>query len=560
MKVTGITKMERGVKKKEFAFALLAAVITFLIYWGALKNGFVNWDDPGYILENPNLESFKFKWIFTELFFSNWHPLTTLSYVIDFQVWGLNPFGYHLENVILHAINTFLVAILAIRLVELKSLRKELALFAGFFSGLLFGLHPLHVESVAWISERKDVLSALFFFLAILTYIKYSSTHRRASFYFTIIFFSLALMSKAMAITLPLVLILLDFYPLERLTLKNAGKVVLEKIPFFALSAFTAILTILAQQKSTALVSLKSYSLLERTGLAIRGYVFYLYKTFLPFNLSPFYPRPSEAELFDSVFFVSLFIILGLTVQCLILLRKKVFLVSWLYFLCTLLPVIGIMQVGNQAAADRYIYIPSVSIFILAGIGLGLLYSKTKRRSFRTVAVASFLIFIPLSYLTIKQIAIWKDSITLWNHAIELYPDKIDIAYYNRGLAHDKEGRFEQALSDYTKSIAANPQYVDAYVNRGIIYGELSEFDRALTDFNKAASINPNFVNTFLNRGTAYLSLQRFELAISDFLKVLELEPDNAIANYNLGLAYSSLGDSQKSFFYFQKASQLGLR
>ncbi|MBI1912239.1 MAG: tetratricopeptide repeat protein [Deltaproteobacteria bacterium] len=553
--------MECNIKRQNIVFALPAAIITFLMYLGSLRNGFVNWDDPGYILENPNLASFNFKWIFTELFYSNWHPLTTLSYVIDFNVWGLNPFGYHLENVILHAINTFFVAVLTMRLVELKSAQKGLIIFAGLFSGLLFGLHPLHVESVAWISERKDVLCGFFFFLTILSYIKYCSTNSVVSFLSSLIFFSLALMSKPMAITLPVVLMLIDFYPLERFSFKNIGKIVVEKIPFFALSLISAILTVLAQQKSTALVSLKSYSILERIGLAVRGFGFYLYKTVLPFNLSPFYPRPSEAELFNSVFLISLLVIIALTVLCLIFLKKKIFLASWLYFLITLIPVIGIIQVGNQAAADRYTYIPSASLFILAGVALGLLYSKGEKKSFRIIiAVLSFLFFIPLSYLTVKQIAVWKDSVTLWSHAIKVYPDKIEIAYYNRGLAYDREGRFDSALSDYTKAIAAYPEYVDAYVNRGIVYGELNELGKAIEDFNKAAEINPAYANTFLNRGTAYISLQRFDLAVADFQKVLELQPDNAIANYNLGLAYSRLGDNPRASVYFQRASQLGLR
>ncbi|MBI5888945.1 MAG: tetratricopeptide repeat protein [Deltaproteobacteria bacterium] len=527
---------EQIIKKRAafvlWAFAALSAIITFLVYLPSLKSGFVNWDDPGYVYENPYIRTLGadfWKWAFTTPVQSLWHPLTLASYAINHAIWGIDPFGYHFDNVLFHSINTLLVFFLTIRLMEsagVRGLYSFKAICAGLTTALLFGLHPLHVESVSWISERKDVLSALFFLLSILAYLRYVPEKKKSYYFAALVLFVLALLSKPMAVTLPAALLIIDFYPLKRLG-KDLKKAIIEKLPFFALSAVISAVAVWAQNKSGALAGVEIYSFTDRAAVAVRAIGFYLYKTVLPLDLAPYYPAPLRDELFGAPFAAALIALILITVFCVFMRKKKpVFLAAWFYFLVTLLPVSGIMQVGGQAAADRYMYIPSLSLFVLAGVLVGFVLTRFQvdMRSKTCVAVAAVILAVLacLSVLTIRQEAVWKDSVTLWSREIAIYPERVFIAHYNRARTFQEQEKNNEALKDYTTAIRLNPGYKDSYLNRGVILGKLGRMDAAISDFNT----------------------------------VLRLDPSDIDAYANLATAYSMLGDRERAAFYMVRARQ----
>ena len=542
-----------------------AALVTLAVYLPALKNGFVNWDDNLYVYENLRIRSIDLgflKWILTEVIIRNWHPLTMLSHAVDYALWGLNPMGHHLTSIIGHGLNTFLVALLCFRLATrahtpLKRLGPG-ALATGVAAALLFGLHPLHVESVAWVSERKDVLSALFFLLSLLAYLKYTSgvsggSGRRFNYAASLVLFALALMSKPMAISLPIVLLILDYYPLERLLFKDGrdgwarwGRVLLEKLPFFALSGASAVVTLWAQHG--VIQPLEAVAFTERVAVAVRGYAFYLYKMLLPVRLAPIYPLPWEGELFNLWFFASIALLVAITAFCIYMAvypakKRRVFLAAWLYYLVMLLPVIGLVQVGRQAAADRYTYLPSLGLFMLAGLGAGLLFEKWIRA--RTVVIAVMVMVSALmAYTTVRQTGVWKDSITFWSYQINIYPDRVPIAHANRGAALYDLGDFRRAMEDFDTAIALKPEYAKSYINRGKTLQKLGDFRRAIEDFDTAIALSPEYAQAYVGRGLAYAKSRsrRIPRAIEDFTKALEIDPGLKKTYYDRAIAYSILG------------------
>lgn len=541
------------------ALAIFSAVITFLIYIPSLSNDFVTWDDQLYITENPMIKHLDFafiKWVFTHAAVSNWHPLTMISHAVDYAIWGMNPMGHHLTGIIFHALDTMLVFILALKLSEIAIKKAGSTLnpfIIGVIAALLFGLHPLHVESVTWISERKDVLSAFFFILSILAYLKYNEGQKKALFYVLTLFsFVLALMSKPMAISLPFVLLIIDFYPLERLTLNNIIKALVEKIPFFILSQVSALLTIWAQK--SALSPIDSYPLIKRIAVAVRAYAFYLYKTFIPIDLAPFYPMPEPGNFFNSIFIISLIFIVSLTILALLFIKKKrIFFAVWAYFIITLVPVIGIVQVGSQAAADRYMYLPSLGIFILVGVAIANIARAMKKPVAATVAI-SLAIILVLSLFTGRQEAVWTDSITLWSHELNLFPERIPLVYNNRGLGFKKAERYQEAIADFTKAIELNRAYMSPYFNRAFTYQKIGNIQQAIEDYNLALALDPKFAKSYMQRGVAYGSLGDFNQALSDFNKALELDPEDGYSYLNRGVVFLELGEYQQSIEDFKKA------
>lgn len=372
--------------KKAFLLALTVACLTFVVYIPSLWNGFAGvWDDRNYVIDNPYIRTLDFsffKWASVSVVNSTWHPLTMFSYALDYRFWKLNPFGYHLTNIIFHSANTFLAFIVAANLAikaqlagksGLKEGMTRKALAVGLITALLFGLHPLHVESVSWISERKDVLSAFFFFAAVLVYLRWVESGSILLYVLTLLLYVFALLSKPMAISLPVVLIIIDYYPLRRL---DKARSLASKIPFLLLGAVSAWVTIVSHE-GQAIMPLIRHPLSARIMVAVRAYVFYLYKMALPIDLAPFYPMPDKITPFSIEFILSFLIFGAITAYCLFNGGKRRFLLAaWAYYLVTLLPVIGLMQVGMQAAADRYAYLPSMGPFILIGAGFAHLMEK----------------------------------------------------------------------------------------------------------------------------------------------------------------------------------------
>ncbi|HXI09549.1 MAG TPA: tetratricopeptide repeat protein [Thermodesulfobacteriota bacterium] len=581
-----------------YGAAILIALATLGAYLPSLGNGFVNWDDSIYFLDNSRIRSLDagfLKWVFLHVVNSNWHPLTMISYAVDYSLWGYDPRGWHLVNIVFHALNTFLVFFLAFRLVSLRATEGSSVPFvAAVFTAVLFGLHPVHVESVSWVSERKDVLCGFFFVLTLLAYLRYAGKDSEGgAFYYALalVLFALALLSKPMAVTLPVVLLILDYYPLERLNGENALRRLLEKAPFFFLAVLSAALTVYAQASSGAFMTFENYPLVMRVFVSVRSFIFYLYKMAFPLWLSPCYPPPMKASLLNAGFIASLVLIAAITVFTVRRAkRNRSMLACWLFYVVTLLPVSGILQVGGQAAADRYTYIPGLAPFLLLGVGAGVLIE----RRFRVILPAALLITGLLAAKTVTQQAVWKDSVTLWTTAIDQYPMSVPLIYNNRGLAYRKLKDYPAALADFDRALSINPGFYYSYVNRGLVRGDMSEFDAAIADFGRAVSLKPDYAEAYYyraiaefnkglfpevfadlteaiklkpgyadaysKRGLAHYSLGHYESALEDFSKAASLEPANGAVFYNLGLAASKAGADATAAESFKRARELGYK
>ena len=578
--------MKKPMRVQYFA-AGTAALLTFLVFLPALRNGFVNWDDNIYIYENSFIRTLNFDMFVSAISdlqtVSNWHPLTWISHALDYALWGLNPLGHHLTNNILHAANTFVVVLLVMRLLEIASHDSRsvvddsrftihdsrFKLIAAATTGLLFGIHPLHVESVAWISERKDVLCAFFFLLSLYAYLGYTRSGgkgiRDRRYLASLGFFVLALLSKPMAVTLPLVLLILDWYPLGRATSFSALRgVVMEKLPFFAFSIVSSVMTVLAQGAEVQPMGTSPIS--TRLTIAATALVTYLRKMVLPLDLSPFYSYPQDVSFFALRYFLPVLLAIGITAAAgAVAGRRKIWPAVWGYYVLTLVPVLGIVHVGNQSMADRYTYLPSLGPFLIAGLALAFLYEKIatgeRRPAVRLlIPVLAAVICASMIYLTTKQTAVWKDSLTLWNYVIEMEPGKTFFSYNNRGIAYSDIGQYDRALEDYNKVIAMNPYYSRAYNNRGVVYSRQGLYDMAIEDFSKAIDLKPNFFDAYNNRGVAFDKAGRFEKAMEDFQKALVLNPGFERTYINRGVAYQRAGMLDKAIEDFNTALSINPR
>ncbi len=581
-------------RAKDFRVYLAGSVsvVTFLVYLAALRNDFINWDDGPYVYENPHIRSLNaafFKWAFFDFYESNWHPLTWVSHAVDYAVWGLNPLGHHLTNIILHAINAFLVVFLVIRLLEAwkerttrsgppSFLNERATLIAAGTTGLLFGLHPVHVESVAWVAERKDLLCALFFLLSIIAYTKYASgadkepvNSNRAPRFFNkhylaaLGLFILALLSKPMAVSLPAVLLILDWFPFHRIrSVRTLWAACAEKLPFIALSFFSSIITVLAQKAGGALSPIESIPVSIRLIVAVKALTAYLWKMLLPRDLVPFYSYPKNVSLLSLEYFLPLAIVIAVTAACIMVAKKRGLLLSaWSYYIVTLVPVLGIVQVGGQEMADRYTYLPALGPFLAAGIGAAWVWEKGRALPRlnpvvpRLSLVMAALAIGFLSYATMKQIRIWENGFVLWNYEIEKAPG-VPRAYNNRGLIYEKAGRPDKALEDFGTAIALDPSYAAAYNNRGMVFGKRGQFYEAIGDFETAIALDPSYSQAHNNLGVAYAKTGLFNKAFEQFNKTILLSQDFAMAYYNRGLLYLRTDQAEAAAADFKKSCELG--
>jgi protein O-mannosyl-transferase len=562
------------VKKKwniNHSLAGAAALATFLVYLAALHNDFVGWDDDHYVVENRHIRSFDaalFKWAFFAFSSSNWHPLTWISHALDYAIWGLNPLGHHLTNITLHAVNTFLVVLLVMRLLEavhgsqFTVHNSRFTLIAAGTTGLLFGLHPLHVESVAWVAERKDLLCALFFLLSMMTYANavrrmgHGAEGKRltpGALLPALCLFILALMSKPMAITLPVVLLILDWHPFGRLRSWGSMRdLIVEKAPFLVLSLASSVVTILAQRADGAIQSMEFASASTRLLVAAQSLVAYLRKMIWPLDLIPYYPYPKTASLLSPEYLSSIVLVIGITAGCIILVKnQKGWLTAWGYYIVTLLPVLGIVQVGNQAMADRYTYLPGLGPFLIMGLATAWTAEKVKTREGMaikiTAAGAALGVVIVLCSATLQQIGIWKNTITLWNYVIKKEPDGAPQAYNNRGLAFKNMGRMREAISDFNKAVALNPAYALAFNNRGTTYKQMGMFNEAIRDYTAAIALNPDYFRAYSNRAIAYGKIGRVDKATEDFNKALALNPSYSETYLNRAEFYGEAGMLDKA-------------
>jgi tetratricopeptide (TPR) repeat protein len=570
--------------------AISVAIVTFVVYLPALWNQFIYWDDNLYVYENYFIRSIDaqlFKSSFFSFHASNWHPLTWLSHAADYSLWGLNPLGHHLTNNILHSLNTFIVVLLLFRLLsvykerttalgETTVLDDQRILIAAGTTGLLFGLHPIHVESVAWVAERKDLLCALFFLLSIVSYTKYrggadntirnivKSLFLDKYYLLALIFFTLALLSKPMAVTLPVVLLILDWCVFKRIqSVKSFWTAITEKIPFIVLSLISSMLTVLAQKAGGAMLMMEIVPLSERLLVASRSLMAYLWKMIMPVNLTPYYPYPKDASLFSLEYVSAVVFAVVITLACLVMAkRQKVLLAAWGYYVVSLIPVLGIIQVGAQSMADRYTYLPSLGPFLLVGLITANTYGKVRnlgrlreilRLAFFFIALA---IMASLSYLTVRQIGIWKNSIVFWNYVIEKEPSKVPIAHYNLGFVYKNQGLLDMAIEQYRMAISIKKDYAEAYNNLGIVYKNQGLLDMAIEQYRMALSIKSDYAEAHNNLGIAYSHKRLYDMAIEQYRIALSMKPDDAEAHFNLGLAYLNKGNKDMARSEFE----LGLK
>ncbi len=581
-----------GKRLHRYYLAASVSAVTLMVYLVALQNKFVEWDDGDYASVNPHIRSLDlafFKWAFLHFFASNWHPLTWVSHALDYALWGLNPLGHHLTSIILHALNTLMVVVLVIRLLDVykESSRKKgpspflngvTTLIAAGTAGLLFGLHPLHVESVAWVTERKDLLCALFFLLSIIAYAKYAknaadeAAPNKSSLpffnkpYLVVLgFFVLALLSKPMAVTLPVVLLILDWHPFGRIrSLKTLQIACVEKLPLFLLSLASSLVTVFAQRAGGALSSVALTPLPTRVLVSAKALIAYLGKMIWPLNLVPFYPYPETASFASWEYFAPVALAAGIMAVSLIVARKqKIWLAAWGYYVATLLPVLGIVQVGGQSMADRYTYLPSLGPFLIIGLGAAWFWDKARAQKSLGPLVkllsgaAAVCMVIFLSLTTIQQISVWKDSLSLWNYVIAKEPE-VSFAYNNRGLTHDELGQFDQAIEDFDRAVALDPFDHEAYTNRGMLYGKLGQFEKAIEDFEKAIALNPAHPEAHNNLGIAFAKVGLVDKAFEQFNKTILIDQNQSMAYYNRGLLYSRTGDPEHAVPDYHKACDLG--
>ena len=570
-------------------FFLLFFFVVF-VFSGALNNDFVNWDDASFVDKNPMIQSFDSERLFqmaTSFHTGNWHPVTWLSHALDYRLFGSDPAGHHLTSILLHGVNVFLVFVLFRRLLTLaKTDFSSVNIFwVGMTAALLFGLHPLRVESVVWVSERKDLLCALFVLAGYLVYLSYAnasdSKSSRYQYGWVLFLFLCALASKPMAVTFPFILLLLDVYPLRRF----GRKAVLEKIPLFLMSLGLSLMTLMAQQQAGAMVSMEQLALADRGLNAVRSIVFYPMKVLWPVNLTALYPFPSQLTPVSLWFSGSLSLIVGVTVFCVWRAKKRqwFWLVAWLYYLVSLVPVLGIVQVGGQAAADRYTYLPTISFFLLAGLGLfrlGRVLGQSAVPRFLVGAWGAVLI-VGLMGLTQKQVKVWENAETLWWHAVQIFPDRLPRArlflgwaYLNRNalteaekefrtaleinpifvkaqnglaLVEYKRGRLESAEIKFNKALSLDSEFAGAYNGLGLVEYKRGRLESAEIKFNKALALDSKFVEARLNLGLVLFDLGRWSQAETQYLQALAQEPDSVEVHNNLGLLYYRQGRMQEA-------------
>lgn len=539
-------------KIKVCALALLVALITSAVYFPALQNSFVEWDDYQLVSENQNIRHINLKWIFTSVNLALWHPITMFSFAVDYAVWGLNPLGFHLTNIVFHALNAILVFILTVRLIEIKrtihcNYKTDIAPFksylTGFIIALLFGIHPLRVESVAWVSGRKDLLCAFFFLASLLTYLKYivCPSPKRFIFYaLCCLFFAMALMSKPMAVSLPLLLLILDFYPLNRFMFNKPKTILAEKLPFILLSFVSSVITVWTYHEEGAFQVVGTLPILERVLIAIWACIFYLIKMIWPFKLIPVYFYPSKIDFANFGYPTILFLIItlfGLTS----LIRGRLFLVIWCSYIIALIPVMGIVRPWGHAIADRYTYISTLIPFLLAGLVVNTVFERFSKKQFYASIIIGVSLFGILAVITIKQVSVWHDSVALWSHQIKYFPNSL--AYYNRGISFRNIGNYRQAMEDFDNAIKQVPRYAKAYVERGNIYDIWGNYNLSIINFGQAIEINPNYADAYYNRGLTFAKINDQIHALKDFSKAVELNPRFAEAYYNRGNVHLRSGN-----------------
>jgi Tfp pilus assembly protein PilF len=541
----------RGLVILVYAGLVLA---TAAAYQPVCNNGFVNYDDDKYVIHNANIKNGltlqSLYWAFTNQEASNWHPLTWISHILDYQFFQMNPLGHHLTNVLLHIINTLLLFYI---------LQKTTgALWPSAFTACLFAVHPLHVESVAWIAERKDVLSTLFGLLTIVAYIGYVKRPSITRYVLTTVLFASGLMAKPMLVTLPFVLLLLDYWPLKRPINSKLStlNMFLEKVPLFILAAISSVITYTVQKSSGAVTGTNILPLSARISNAMVSYISYIGKMIYPSGLAVLYPYPQESLPIWKVIAAAVLLVTitsGITLGAH---RQRYLLTGWLWYLGTLVPVIGIVQVGYQTMADRYTYLPSVGIFIIVAWSAAELLGK-KRTGRIVLAISSALILAALVICTRMQIGYWRDSVTLFEHAIDVTKNNYRI-HHALGLELILRGKVDEGISHYRRALEIMPENAEVHHILANALRRKGNINDAIEEYRLAVKYKSDNADALNDMGYTLLSQGNFDEAKAQFSEAIKIDPNHSYAL--TGLAQVFIKHPNPDFRNAEKAVELAER
>jgi tetratricopeptide (TPR) repeat protein len=547
--------------------ACLFLVVATLATYGDLRNHqFINYDDQLYVQDNPTVRAGLtlkgLSWAFTTIHAANWHPLTWLSFMVDSQLFGLHPGGFFLTNLLFHIANSLLLFLWLLYLTR--------TLGCSFLVAALFALHPLHVESVAWLAERKDVLSTFFWLLTMWAYVWYAERPRLGRYLLILVCFGLGLMAKPMLVTLPFVLLLLDYWPLGRLSLKGPGlaaaspkpgpgvalqRLVWEKSPLLVMSALSSAITFYAQKEAGATWNLQNLPISQRLANAMVAYVSYLGKMFWPAHLGVLYPLAGHNPPIWQAPAAGLALAV-LTLGALRQARRHPYLlVGWLWYLGTLLPVIGLVQVGMQAMADRYTYVPLIGLFIVVAYGMADLGARWRAPRF-LLPVGAGVVLSALMICTWMQVSYWRDSIPLYEHTLKV-ARRNPLIHNNLGLALAQQGKLDQAMAHYDEALRLDPDYPRPHNNLGLALAQQGKMEQAMAQYAEALRLAPDYAAAHNNLGLALARQGKWEQAMAHYAEALRLDPDDASAHHKLGLALDAQGKMEQAMAHYAEALRL---
>jgi protein O-mannosyl-transferase len=552
-----ITKTVRTQLVLRFAICAALIAITWAVFGQTVGHGFVNFDDPIYVSENDNVRAGLnwrgVAWAFTHIHSHNWHPLTTMSHMLDCQLFGLKPGAHHFVNVLLHSATAILLFFLLEQITGSPS--RTGTIWSSAFVAAVFAIHPLRVESVAWISERKDVLSGLFFVLTLLAYFYYTRKPNLGRYLTMSILFACGLMSKPMLVTVPIILLLLDYWPLERFSGSSATRLLIEKIPLGILSIASAAGTLVVQNEGVGLVRLEVLPLAWRITNALSAYLVYIWQTIWPANLALAYHHPGKLPGWQVAGAAALLIAVTLGVFAL---RKRgpYLMVGWGWYLIMLLPVIGLVQVGGQAHADRYTYLPQIGLCIAATWGIVDL-SKSWRYHRPVLGAAAAIIIGALAFGSAHQAWYWHDSERLWRHTLAVTSEN-DVAHLALGQLLVDQNRLDDAITELQTVVARHPNDVDARLRLANALSEKKgRMNDAIAEYKAAAKIgapNPDVGTTLAN---LLLEQGRVDEAVLYYRDVVQLQPSSALAHYNLAVGLHRGHRLREAIFQYKEALKI---
>jgi len=558
--------MTMSIKQRHILFLISAALVAAIAiaYEPMRHSDFVELDDNKYVTENPNVTGGITRdsviWAFTKTYASNWHPLTWLSHMADCEIYGLNPAGHHITSVLIHIANSLLLFWVLRKMTD--------ATWRSAFVAAAFALHPLHVESVAWVAERKDVLSGLFWMLTMVAYVRYAERPNIQRYLLVLLAFVMGLMSKPMVVTLPFVLLLLDYWPLERLNWGRPpaektvplGRLLVEKVPLLLLSAILSVITFVVQQGGGAVIALEKIPLDYRIANMFVSYIRYIGKTIWPSGLAVLYPHPHINLLEARAVVYALLFVLITVISIDICRRRRYIAVGWLWYVGTLVPVAGLVQVGSQGMADRYTYIPMVGLLIVAGWGVKDLVANRPR--WKVVAAALAVVVLASAViLTRMQVKHWQNSITLFEYALKVTENNAG-AETSYGGALAEAGRFDEAELHLSNAVRLNPTAPKAHNHLGNVLLNEGKLNEAIEHLNEALRITPDQAAVYVNLSIAYTKLGKYEQAIQNWTRAVELEPTIADILKNPAWLLATAGnvsaqDADRAIEFARRACEL---